>query len=422
MIQALEIMPGVTLRHCPDHRFKHGCLSFQLVRPMCAEEAGLNALIPAILLRGTTAPPDLRSITLALDELYGASVSTLVRRAGDYQTTGLFCSFMEDRYALPGDRVLEPLIAFLGELLLSPRTQDGGFVPEIVDSEKKNLISTIDSERNDKRAYAMAQMMRVMCRGDSYAISRLGEREQVAAITSVRAYEHYQSILRRSPIEIFYVGTASADHVAGMIRPILEQIERDYVNLPANTPFSGDGAGESVTEQMEVTQARLCMGFCTPIYTRSRQYASIQVFNALFGAGMSSTLFMNVRERLSLCYGINSIYYGSKGILVVSAGIDADREQQVKDEVLRQLDDCCRGEITDGELTAAKEAILSSLRSTHDSPGSIEGYYSTSALSGAGLSIQAYSDAIRAVTRESVAEAARTVKLHTTYFLKGAVQ
>ena len=111
MIQNIDLLPGVTLRCFQDSRFKQGCLSLQLVRPMCREEASRNALLPAVLLRGTQAYPDLRAITLRLDDLYGASIGTLVRRVGDYQTTGLCCGFMEDRFALPGDQILEPMIA-----------------------------------------------------------------------------------------------------------------------------------------------------------------------------------------------------------------------------------------------------------------------------------------------------------------------
>ena len=123
MIKTLVLQPGVTLRCFEDSRFKQGCLSFQLIRPMRKEEAALNALIPAVLLRGTVTAPDLRAITLRLDDLYGAAVGPVVRRIGDYQTTGLCCGFIADRYALPGDRVLEPAVEFLGQLLLEPVTE-----------------------------------------------------------------------------------------------------------------------------------------------------------------------------------------------------------------------------------------------------------------------------------------------------------
>ena len=127
MIETLTLHPGVTQRCFRDSRFKQSCLSIQLVRPMCREEASHNALLPAVLLRGTREYPDLRAITLRLDDLYGASVGTLVRRVGDYQTTGFYCGFMEDRFALEGDAILEPMLKFVGQLLLEPVLEDGCF-------------------------------------------------------------------------------------------------------------------------------------------------------------------------------------------------------------------------------------------------------------------------------------------------------
>lgn len=418
MTQIFELSPGVTLRCFPDRRFKQGCLSIQMVRPMCAEEASLNALLPAVLLRGTEKHPDLRSITWRLDDLYGASAGTLVRRVGDYQTTGLFCGFMEDRYALPGDQVLEPVVEFLRELLLESRVEEGGFCRNFVESEKRNLISTIESELNDKRAYAMGRMLRQMCKADSYGVPRLGTVEDVAAIDHRMLYDHYRRILRESPIHLFYVGSAPGEAVAELVKGLLEGIDRNYVNLPCQTPYH-DAPGDDLVEEMDVTQGKLCMGFVTPVTNRDEDYVAMQLMNTIFGAGMTSKLFVNVREKLSLCYGVGSGYYGSKGIITVSAGIDFDKERLTRDEIMRQLEACQKGNITVEELTAAKEALLSSLRSTHDAPGSIEGYYATSALSGMNMTPAEYMEKIHGTTLEQVVAAANQVKLHTTYFLKG---
>jgi predicted Zn-dependent peptidase len=146
------------------------------------------------------------------------------------------------------------------------------------------------------------------------------------------------------------------------------------------------------------------------------------VFNAVVGAGRTSKLFMNVRERLSLCYSIGSGYYSTKGILTVSAGIDTAKEETVRQEILAQLKNCEKGEISEAELNAAKEAILSSLRSVHDSPGAIEGYYSTAVLSGLAMTPAKYMAAVEAVTVEQVAAAAKTVQLHSSFFLEGVSQ
>ena len=416
-----ELLPGVTLRCHPDTRFKQGCLSFSVIRPMCPEEAALNALIPAVLLRGTEKHPDLRAITLKLDDLYGASIGTQVRRVGDYQTMGLYCGFLEDRFALPGDRILAPMVDFLRQVLLEPVLENGVFSKAYVDSEKKNLIATIESELNDKRAYAMGKMLRAMCAADSFGVPRLGDRETVAAITPESAWNHYRKCLRESRIDIFYVGTAPAEQVARLLMPLLGEIDRNYVNLPGQTPFH-ETEPQDLVETMDVTQGKLCMGYVTPVTNRDEGFVATQVMNTIFGAGMTSKLFMNVREKLSLCYAIGSGYYGTKGIVTVSAGIDFDKEQLVREEIARQLKALRQGDITEAELLSAKEALLSSLRGTHDTPGSIEGYYATAALSGMGMTPDVYMDAVRAVTAAQVAEAAKLLQLHTTYFLKGAAQ
>lgn len=421
MIETISLLPGVTLRCCRDTRFKQGCLSFQLVRQMNRQEAAMNALLPAVLLRGTKDHPDLRSITERLDELYGASVSALVRRVGDYQTTGFYCGFMDDRFAMPGDRVLEPVIDFLGEVLLDSPLEDGGFLSSFVESEKKNLIATIESELNDKRAYAMSRLLKTMCAKDTFGLPRLGETEQVEAIDAGGLYTHYRQILRTSPIEIFYVGSAEPKQVARMLMSLLEKLERDVEALPEQTGFH-PCEGRDVAEEMEISQGKLCMGFTTPITNRCKEFPAMQVMNTILGAGMTSKLFMNVREKMSLCYFIGSGYYGTKGIVTVAAGIDFDKEQLTRQEILRQLEECRQGNISAQELKAAKEAILSSLRATHDSPGAIEGYYATAALSGLAFTHRDYMDTVEAVTMEDVVACARQLQLHTTYFLKGVSQ
>ena len=128
---------------------------------------------------------------------------------------------------------------------------------------------------------------------------------------------------------------------------------------------------------------------------------------------------VNVRERMSLCYDISSGYHGSKGIMTVGAGIDCHMEETVRREVLAQLAACQAQDISHEELTAAKESLCSSLRGVHDSPGGIENYYATAALSGLAMTPRQYMEAVEQVTAQQVAEVAKTLQLHTVYFLKG---
>ena len=421
MIETITLSPGVRLRCCRDGRFKQGAFSVQLVTPMAEAAAARNALLPAVLLRGTKRCPDLRAITRELDDLYGATLSPLVRRVGDYQTTGLYCGFMDDRFALPGDRVLARIADFTREALLdSPLTQ-GSFLPEFVEGEKVNLISTIESELNDKHSYAMGKMLDIMCRGDSYGIPRLGRPEQVEAITPGDLRQHYENLLRESPLEIFYVGSAPAQEAAEYFRGMLAGLSGQRKALPPQTGLTL-AEGSDTVETMDVAQGNLCMGFYTPIDHGDPRFPAMQLLCNLYGGGMTSKLFRNVREKQSLCYSVSSQYYGAKGVMAVYAGIDPETEKAAREEILRQLDACRAGDITEEELTAAREAVISSLRSVHDSPGAIEGYYAPNALGRMKRSPQEHMDDLNRVTVADVTAAANTLTLHTTYFLRGECQ
>jgi predicted Zn-dependent peptidase len=199
---------------------------------------------------------------------------------------------------------------------------------------------------------------------------------------------------------------------------MLGRLAKNPVSLPAQAGFV-PGAFSEHEEILDVAQGKLCMGYATPINLRHPQYAAIQVCNTILGAGMTSKLFMQVREKMSLCYDIGSGFHGSKGIMTVAAGIEFEKRDIVQQEILHQLQEIRDGNITAEELTAAKEALLSNLRATHDSPGAIEGYYASAAISGIGMTPAEFMDAIIRVSAEDVSAAAKTLSLQTVYFLKG---
>lgn len=379
----------------------------------------MNALLPAVLLRGTENTPDLQAITRRLDDLYGASVSAHVRRIGDVQTTGLACSFMEDRFAFGGDTILEPMIAFLEELLTRPLTENGAFSSAYVESEKANLVSAIESYKNDKRSYATSQILKLMCQEDSFGIPRLGTAEQAKAVTAQGLFDHYKKILQESPVHIFYVGSADPEQVAALLRPMASSFAQRAGAVPEQTAFTSGNPSEH-TEVMDVSQGRLCMGYVTPITLRDPRFPAMQVMNVALGAGMTSKLFMNIREKMSLCYDISSSYHGSKGIALIYAGIDFDQADRVRREIKQQMEACRRGDFSPEELEAARQMLLTQLEAVHDSPGAIESYYATGAVSGLNKTPEEYRQAVLSVTVEQVAEAASTLKLNTVYFLRGA--
>src|SRR5699024_851860 len=189
--------------------------------------------------------------------------------------------------------------------------------------------------------------------------------------------------------------------------------------VPATQVLLLDRPAETVEEAMDVTQGKLTLGLRTDITVRDPRYPAMMLLNAVYGAGMTSKLFLKIREEQSLCYYANSSVDKFKGVMVVGSGIEFDQYQVALDGILGQLEACKRGEITDEELESARRYLLSGLRTGCDSPGRLDDYAVGQAVAGRTGSMEDLAGQLAAVQRSDVVEAAQTLTLDTVYFLKG---
>lgn len=420
MNERIMLLPGVYLRAVQTDKFKTGCMSINFLRPLCREEAAKNALLPAVLLRGTRNNPDIMHISKMLDELYGATVGTLVRKKGEVHTWGFYADFIEDKYTLDGENVFVAVCEFLRELLLEPVVEDGVFSRNFVEGEKINLDHTIAAEINDKRTYAVARLLRTMCAEEQSSVPRLGDRKSVAAITPESLWAHYQDVLATSPVELFYMGSKSPEEVAEVMKRMLEGLPRAaFVSVQTEVIRMANEVKE-ISEVMDVTQGKLSIGFRTSCTCRDPEYPALQLLNAVYGSGVTSKLFQNVREKMSLCYYASSSMEKYKGLMVVSSGIEFDKYEVAKEEILRQLEDCRQGKITEAELEQARTYLISAFRIAKDRPGSVDDFYLGQMIAGMNESIDDQIEALHRVTVDDVVAAAKRITLDTIYFLKGA--
>ena len=221
-----ELMPGVRLTAVQTHKFKSNQLSVTLLAPLAAETASANALLPYVLRRGTRERPDLESLSAALDELYGGSIEPAVRKKGEAQCLGFVASFLDDAYAPEGAGILEGAAALLGDLLLRPVTEDGGFRKEYVEGERSNLVDRIQAQVNEKRSYSLLRLTQEMCAGEPYGVDRLGDEKSAAAVTAEGLWERYQALLAHAPVELYYCGSADTDRVAAALTAALNGLPR----------------------------------------------------------------------------------------------------------------------------------------------------------------------------------------------------
>ena len=185
----MELFPDVFLTILDTDRFRTNYLSLNILRPLRQEEAAMNALLPDVLLRGCRICPDMREISVWLDQRYGAGVQPTVRKKGEVQAVGFFFDYVSERYAAPEEDLTADICALLGSFLLEPVLEDGAFRGDYVEGEKVNLCNAIMAQINDKRVYAALRLRQEMFAGEAYGVGKNGEKEQVEQITIALIYK-----------------------------------------------------------------------------------------------------------------------------------------------------------------------------------------------------------------------------------------
>ena len=411
-----EIMPDVFLTYLPARKFKTSRLTLNLVTGLDRATASANALLPAVLSRGTMRHPDMESLSAAMDTLYGATVDSVVRKKGERQCIGFAAGFIDDAFTPHGEKLLEPVAELMGEMLLEPVTRNGSFLAEYVDSEKANLIDAIRSLRNDKRDWAEIRLMQEMCAGEPYSILRLGDEESAGRLSHHALYRHSGALLASSRVEVLYCGSAERQRVEDAALAALRHLPRGQVPpLPPIRRFDPRPQPRVLSEEMDVNQGKLGLGYrCATEDTPAMILA-----NLIFGGTSNSKLFMNVRERLSLCYYASSSYARSKGIMTVSSGVEQKDYDRAVEEITRQLTAVQNGDWEDWEQQGALQAMLSSLTSLPDSQSALENYYLGQIATDCDETPEQLARALREVTKERIMAAAQSARLDTVYFLHG---
>ena len=411
-----KLRENVYLTYIPAVKFKTCFLSAQFLTPLRADTAGYNALLCAVLDRGCRKYPDMERLSAALDLLYGANIEHSVRKRGENQLWGFVATCIDESFLPEPQPLLEPLGEILGEIICHPVLEDGLLKRSYVESERTNLLDAIRSVVNDKRSLAGKRLLEEMCAGEPYGLSRLGTAKEVERISLQKLNSHYQAILPRARLELFYCGSIPAKRVAGAFTRAFAALPRQGAVEPAiTTRRAAPEECRVVEETMDVSQGKLCIGFRTD----STDMPAMLMVNNMFGGTSNSKLFLNVREKLSLCYYAGSTYHRAKGLVTVSSGIEAANYDRAVAEIMAQLEALRGGRWEDWEFEGARSSLRNSLCSMEDSAGALEDYALSQAAAGSDETIPLLLEAVSAVTEERVRQAAASVRPDTIYFLKG---
>lgn len=415
-----QLGEGVSFSAVQDEKFRHNSISIHLIAELSPENAAATAILPYLLRKGSSHYPDFTLLEQQLCELYGASLSSDVVRYGQYHIVSCGITSIDDRYTLGSEVISDRCADLLGDMVLSPKIVNGAFDLEDFKLEQQNLIDTIEAEINDKRTYAINRCRDMLLEGTPLATPKYGTVEAARALTPQDAARRYAQLADTARVEIIFVGCGDPTPAREKFRSLFAGMVRHPATLPPLPLTTAATAVREQTEQMEVAQGKLCIGMRTGSLPDKAAMDATKVMAALYGGTTTSRLFLNVRERLSLCYYCAARFDRPTGILMVDSGVEAQNRDQAVEAILEQLAVLARGEFTQQELLETKLACQNGIRATKDSLSATESWYMVQLLEGTDLSPDDEVAAIEAVSLEAVTAAAARVTPDSIYFLCGS--
>lgn len=411
------IADGVFLSALRDKKFKHNRLSVNLIAPLAEETVSDWALLPFLLRKGCRGCPDFTELNRRLDELYGATLLAEVGKLGANQVVELSILSVDDRLTMGGDPLLRQCAELLRDLVLRPLIADGAFPEAEVELERQNLIDTIEAEINDKRGYAVSRCRQIMGRGDPAALRKYGTVEGARRVTPQSVARGYERLLKTAAVEVMFVGPGGASAAEEIFGAAFAEVERAPRPFASNVIVPRAGEAREQTERFDVAQSKLAMGFRTGERGGAARQAAQRLMVSLYGGTPSSKLFVNVRERLSLCYYCAARFDRAAGIMMVDSGVEQQNIEAARAEILRQLDDLKNNIFEDETLENTRLMIKNALRAVGDSSSTLEDWYLNRIVTGEIRTPDEELALVDAVTRDQVVEAARAVSLDTVYLL-----
>lgn len=420
MTPTLLHVNGADLLCIRTDRFKGEHFSLRLVLPLEKSTVQQNSLLTSVLGCGTVGYPTKLLLNRRLDELYSTGISARNQRLGDMQTIGFSCDLLGARYTNGKAGILPDVLDMLAELCYRPLLSDGAFCADYLENEKENLRDGIRAAINNPRSYAMSKCRKMLCAGEPFALSLIGEEETLGAITPQVLTERYRAAFEASTPSFFYVGATPPEEVARMVSHSFPSFD-GYKHSYRATVRKWEGESVSGVEEMPLCQGKLSIGFRTDVCLGHPLAPATVLLNEIFGATPASKLFLNVREKRSLCYHCSSTLDLYKGVMFANAGMTPENRAITEEAMLAEFAAIADGDITDTEFEAAHRSLAHAYRQVYDNPAALASFYAGRAVIGNSDSVEMFRQAVSRVTKEQVVEAAAHMTKGATFFLKGTL-
>ena len=415
-------MEGIKIHKIETNQFKTNLYAVFLATPLSRENVTKDALIAAVLRRGTMSIPSQDKISKELEEMYGASFDCGIEKTGDNHIIKFYLEALNEEFLPEKEELTQKCINILLDIVTNPLVENNGFKKEYVDSEKENLKQIINGKIDNKSRYALDRCIEEIFKGEPYGLYKYGYIEDLENITPESLYEYYKKLIQNCKIDIYYSGLFNDNKTEEIINKKLqenkiESRKAEYIVNNETTEKKNIEQPKIIEDSMDITQGKLVLGLQINDNNKDSRFAA-SVYNAVLGGGANSKLFQNVREKNSLAYTASSSYIRTKNIILVHCGIDIDKYKKALETIKEQLEDMKKGNFTDEDVEDSKKLIISSIKSISAEQDTEITYDYGQELSSEHITIKEYEEKIQNTTREQIIEIANKININTIYFLK----
>lgn len=392
-----------------NENFKTNETAVFLTIPLDRKTITQNALLPAVLRRGTVNLKTQLDIGKKLEEMYGTGFNCGIDKTGDYCILKFYIESLSNKFVPNNENISQEAINLLMEIVFNPLVINNGFNEEYVKQEKENLKKVLESRKDNKENYAYNRCIEELFKNEPYQIFKYGYIEDLEKINSHNLYEHYKEMIEKCKIHVIINGIDAEELKIPQIENKSEYEttkEKYHHKLLANPKV--------IKESLDVQQGKLIIGLDIP---EENKYAGT-MYNVILGGGANSKLFQNVREKASLAYYAGSSYLRRKNAIIIKTGIELQNYEKALDIIKLQLEEMKNGNITENEIKSGRELVLASLRMIKESQEDTIAFYYDQKLFDENLTVEEYMEKIEQVTKEQIIDVAEKVQINTIYYLK----
>ena len=413
-----QIKQGITFHEIETNKFKTNLAAIFLTLPLSRETVTKNALLTAVLRRGTAKLNSQEEISKKLEEMYGAGFDCGIEKSGDYHTIKFYLELLNNQYLPVKENLSQAGINLLLDIAFNPYTENDAFKKEYVEQEKENLKQIIEGKKDNKASYALERCIEEMYKDKPYGLYKYGYIEDLEKINEKNLYDYYKQMLSNCKIDIF----VSGNNIVQTKQEIqnnenIQKLQERSIEIKEDNTKEDKSEPNTVEESMDVTQGKLVIGMDVKNNTEDISYIAM-VYNTILGVGANSKLFQNVREKASLAYTCGSNYIKRKQNIMIRAGIEIQNYEKAMKIINEQLEDMKQGKFNDEDIQSAKNIIYATIDNIEEEQDTEISYYYGQELVGKHTTVEEYKQKIQNVTKEQIVEVANQIKPNTIYFLK----